>query len=139
MSLAHLPTLAEMQAQRRATPKGELRVLTKAKAQKDDKKQLDAFKAAVWKRDEGKCRVCGKKVKKTLALDPKRGEVHHLVSRAAKHLRHDPRNGVLVCYLDHQAIEHNDVHVRGSASQMFEASGKSYLNADCPLQFVRKE
>ncbi len=85
------------------------------------------------KRDAGKCRVCKKPVVKTIALDPKRAEHHHLCKRRKeKALLLDPRNVILVCLRDHQRLEKHDLIPAGAH---FEFNGKFFLDADTPLTF----
>jgi hypothetical protein len=142
MGLADLPTLADIQHTRRATPKHALvsRLDTKTAADKDDARQLEAFRRAVVQRDRGRCRVCGCRTVKTLALEPRRREVHHLISRTNPVTRYDPRNGITVCHLDHRRLTGHRLFVIGKASEMFQAGKvpKWYLDANCPLQFTEK-
>lgn len=107
-----LPTLAEVSRTRRAQPKGQIKtqLAEKVAAMRADEKATAAFRAAVWKRDGGRCRVCGVQVKKTLALDPKRGEVHHRMPRSTKpERRYDVANGLLVCLQCHQRITKKEI------------------------------
>jgi 5-methylcytosine-specific restriction endonuclease McrA len=73
--------------------------LTDRIAQKQVAQKLArAFKAAVWARDQGRCQRCGIRVIKTLALDPKRGEIHHVHPRStAPSRKFDVNNAVLWC------------------------------------------
>jgi hypothetical protein len=143
MGLADLPTLADIQTQRRATPKHAMtsRLDAKTAATKDDAQQFEAFRRAVVHRDRGRCRVCGCRTVKTLALDPKRREVHHLVSRTNPVTRFDPRNGITVCHRDHRRLTAHHLFVIGTAAQMFQAGKvpKWYLDASCPLQVTEKK
>ena len=36
-----------------------------------------AWRAAIWQRDESRCRACARLVRKTIELVPERGECHH--------------------------------------------------------------
>jgi 5-methylcytosine-specific restriction endonuclease McrA len=111
---AHLMSLAEVQATRRATPKGAMvtRVEEADEARKLDEKQLAKFRAAVWKRDEGKCRICRRLVKRTLALDPLRGEVHHLRGRnVAPEDRYNVKRALLLCLECHGKAGRKEVKV----------------------------
>jgi hypothetical protein len=137
-ALAKLPTLAEVQADRTGplwkTPTGRLDAAD-AK-EKDDAKLLEQWRRQVKTRDRGRCRVCGVKTIATMELDPKRGEAHHIVSRADKSVRYDVRNGLHVCLRDHRRFKGHRLHVVGTAAQMFvAANGKSYLDASWPLTF----
>lgn len=60
--------------------------------------------AAVWKRDKGHCRKCGKKCvppKETYPTDPHRGEVHDLVPRSLGGNPRDVANNQLWCHACH--------------------------------------
>lgn len=78
----NIPTLAEMQAQRRATPKGKPAVLAKAEKKKSREDEAKAFRDAVWKRDGGKCRATGQPLGKSGLDDTKVGEVDHALLRS---------------------------------------------------------
>lgn len=95
-----------MQASRRAVQKSAMtsRAAANGQAKRDDKKQLQAWRAAVWKRDQGICQCCLRKVIKTLENVPARGECHHLDGRANTAIRFDVRNGTLVCNDCHLSI-----------------------------------
>ena len=114
MSIADLPTLAEMQAQRRAVPKHALmtKLEDKTAKVKADTKALLAFRAAVWLRDGGKCRVCHVKVLKTLSLTAKRGEVHHRRGRrVAPADRYTVAEAVLLCLSCHGKVQRHEIEV----------------------------
>ena len=141
MTIAKLPTLAQMDAERRGKPipKGVTRIARKVEADKASEKDAAAFRRAVWARDKV-CRCCGLKVIKTLALVPNRGEVHHLVRRSkAKALLTDRRNGILLCLEPcHRRVTTHDLVIVGHAVEMFTLEGNRYLNADKPsLKFIR--
>ena len=143
MSIGRLPTLAQMDAARRGKPipKGVTRIARKVEADKVSEKDAAAFRRAVWARDKV-CRCCGRKVIKTLALVPNRGEVHHLVRRSkAKALLTDRRNGILLCLEPcHRQVTTHDLVIVGHAADMFELNGQRYLNTDSPtLKFLRKD
>lgn len=71
-----------------------------------------AFRAAVWKRDRGLCQYCGQPVKRTLELDPLRGEVHHLRGRnVAPEDRYNPDAAVLLCLWDHMRAQRYEITV----------------------------
>lgn len=127
----HLPTLVDRP--RMACPKGETRLEQKAAKQKNDYYRMKTFLQAVWTRDEGKCRFCGRKVKRSLELTPERGEVHHIASRGDFAVRYDARNGILLCATHHQAVERHQLVISGTKHQMFAVDGKHYLDAYKPL------
>lgn len=132
----NLPTLAE-------TPKGgwrkdtpePTRLAKKTADAKEDKRAWLAAKLTVWQRDEGLDRLTKRKVKKTLALDPLRGEVHHLEPRAFKPLRYDPRNLILLSLETHERVERNELRIVGTKFFTFE--GKRYIDATYKVRFER--
>jgi ribosomal protein L37AE/L43A len=143
MGLADLPTLADEQTRRRATPKYAIptRLEEKIAADKTDAKALEQWAHAVRRRDRERCRVCGIRTVRTLELDPRRGEAHHIVSRTNPVIRVDVRNGLWTCGKCHSLLTRHKLFVIGTARQMFVAgrTGKSYLNGDDPgLQFKAK-
>jgi len=89
-----------------AMPKGKTRKQQKARKDREDAKQLKAFRDAVWSRenkiaggdgtlDVARCQACSAIVfRSERSLT---GEVHHRISRRHKATRHDPDNGVLLC------------------------------------------
>ena len=93
--------------------------------------------AAVDHRDGYKCRVCGRKTRKTLTLCPERLEHHHLVGRRiAPALICDVRNVVTLCHLHHTLITRHELRVEAAVEHMFEYEGRVYANADHPLHFT---
>lgn len=85
--------------------------LAQAQAEKKVREErARVFRAAVWSRDKGRCRVCHKAVKRTLGLDPLRGEVHHLRGRnVAPEARYDVGRAVLVCLFDHLRLTRHEI------------------------------
>jgi len=81
VSLSSLPTLGELQQQRRPTAKGAPRVVERqAKKAAQGKREREA-KAAVWKRANGRCERCGRQV--TRGVDSlTAGHVHHRRKRS---------------------------------------------------------
>lgn len=87
-----------------ACPKGKTRKQLKARKDREDAKQLKAFRDAVWKRERVRCgsfggewahcQHCGEWVQRGFLLT---GEVHHRIYRGNKATRYDPDNGVLLC------------------------------------------
>lgn len=138
MAFEGLPTLAEMNATRRAVPKYEMKSRLDAKVEKTKNadKAWDECKKAVDARDAGKCRICRKKVVKTIAFDPKRAEHHHLVKRRKeKALLTDQRNVLLVHLACHEKAERSKIHPIQKASDMFALNGTSFVNADNPIEW----
>lgn len=83
-------------------PKPRPRILDRIEYKRERDAKERAFKAAVWARDKGFCQCCGVKCLKTIAADPKRGEVHHLKPRSTSpEKRYDVDNGQLLCLICH--------------------------------------
>lgn len=118
-----------------AFPKGPTKLDTKIAKVRDDDKSDASFKAAVWKRDQNRCRVCRKHVVKSLELTAKRGEVHHLEKRRDQAVRFDPRNGLLCCAVCHAKLEQHVLVIYGQDADRFTVNGRKYLNADATLEF----
>lgn len=96
-----------------AIPKGRTRKQIKARKNREDAKQLKAFRDACWKREAdkmfgwtmvdpeyvarvGRCQNCDSFVHRYEDA-PMTGEVHHRIYRGNKATRYDPNNGVLLC------------------------------------------
>lgn len=137
MSLADLPTLAEVQAERAGRPnwKPSTRLEDRVEANTRDAQQLEQWRCRVRFRDRERCRVCGVRTVRTRALDPKRGEAHHIVSRTNPVTRYDVRNGVHVCLACHQQFKKHRLFVTGTPGQRFTAGKHSYWDANQPLAF----
>ncbi len=138
MGIADLPTLAEMQALRRAPQKGPSRLQLKAAIVKDEKKEEARWKKDVWKRDGSECRWCHRKVVKALELVPNRGECHHIEGRENRTVRWDRRNALLLCASCHERVtgKVNERFVIAS-NKMFSVDGYDYINGDKPVKFKR--
>lgn len=84
-------------------PKKASRLQDKVAAKKltvvDEKK----FRAEVIARDKAKCRMCGRKLLKTISRVPERLEVHHLHGRTGD-LRFDSRAALCLCLTDHERV-----------------------------------
>jgi len=139
VSLHGLPTLGELNRQRRAQPKANMtsRLTEKSDSRKVEKKQERLWREAVWARDGGKCRWCRRHVVKSLALLPERGECHHVTPREHRATRWDARNGVLVCAACHQRLTGA---VGGEkaviiAGRTFSLDGREYPDASGPINF----
>jgi len=87
-----------------AFPKPLTRAELKATATRHAHRLERAWKHAIWSRDNGHCRACGRRVVKSFAYAPHRGECHHLVQRAIQATRWDPDYAVLLCAACHQAV-----------------------------------
>jgi hypothetical protein len=134
------PTIADMRRQRTATPKSEMKTRLKEKTEKrtDESKAEREWRKVIWKRDEGKCRWCKRKVAKTIELIPERGECHHVVGRANQATRWEPRNGILVCASCHERLtgKVNEKHVL-VAAKTYTLDGVQYPDASKAVQFKR--
>ena len=121
MHFRSLPTLATVQATPRAKLKKDLPTALDRKmaADTDDAAKLRIWATQVKARAEGRCRVCKVKTIATLALDPKRGEAHHIVSRSFKATRYDKRNGVWCCKKCHDRFKAHTLKVVGTPDQYF--------------------
>lgn len=122
----------------RAVPKGESRLQVKAREDKQDVKAEDAWKKAVRKRDQMKCRWCKRTVVVCLDLIPERAEVHHVSGRVVKAIKFDRKNGLLLCSSCHERVtgKVSERHLVES-SHVFTVAGVSYINADKPVKFTR--
>lgn len=140
-AFANLPTLDQQQAIRRAMPKGSepSRLQRKVAKQKDEAKDERRFVQAVWKRDAGKCRWCGRVVRKCLDLAPDRGEVHHVSGRVVKAIKYDRRNGLLLCAGPCHERLTGRINERFLLvpSRTFVVDGIAYANADHGVRFKR--
>ncbi len=117
----------------RAQPKGPTKLDIKVLKVKTTMSRWNDCRAIVDKRDGGKCRVCKKPVVKTIALDPKRAEHHHLCKRRKeKALLTDARNVILVHLSCHQKLEKHDLIPVGAH---FELNHAFFIDADAPLTF----
>jgi hypothetical protein len=122
-----LPTLGEVQATRRATPKPAPRVLRRQTRKDDVAAKEQAFRDAVWTRDQRRSRASGTPLVRAHADPDKRGEVHHLRKRGSYPAgKYDVANGCLLSATEHALAEAwpPRLEIRGT-------------NANEPLTFVR--
>ena len=92
----------------------------------------EACKRRVDTRDNYTCRVCSRRVVKTLTLCAERLERHHLVPRSiAPALWADARNVLVVCAIDHGRHE-----IEPTGTERFTTEAGSFLNADGTIWFV---
>lgn len=136
MALGDLYTLASRPTpnlQKSATPS---RLDVKDAKDKDDAAKLKVWRDQVVDRDEHKCRCCGVKVVRTLALHPRRAECNHVAGRDDKAVRYDTRNGILLCLKCHQRVTglvNDKVTIVGTV--FFTKGGTRYINADFPVEW----
>jgi len=95
-----LSTMADVNRERRATPKHEIvpRVVAKEEKRKSREEQGKAFRDAVWTRDGGRCRATGDPLVRSGTTDAKQlGEVDHAIPRSLAPERiFDTSNGLLI-------------------------------------------
>ncbi len=112
MTRRTLPTLAELQRTPRATPKGQTKLEAKIEAMREEARAGIAFRAAVWKRDDHKCRICHRKVIRSISLRPERGEVHHVKGRnVTPEDRYNVNAAILCCSLCHIKLQRHEIEV----------------------------
>lgn len=133
-----LPTLDQIQAARVGQPilKGKTRLEETCDQRPLTKVDEATFKAAVWFRDQHHCRCCLRKVIKTLARVPERGEVNHIHGRTGD-LRFEVRAAILMCLKCHEQFTgrvnaHRLVII---ASQTFTIRDHVYTDATFPVVF----
>lgn len=142
MSPLNIPTLQDMQATRRATPKYELpskteKARAKQKADKDDEQKLAAWGKAVKNRDEWTDRYTGKRLKRTkgLSFDPDAAHAHHVEPRENWDTRHDVRNGITLSFETHEKVEKNQLRIVGT--KFFTVNGKRYVDCTHRVRFAK--
>jgi hypothetical protein len=107
MGLAkELPTLAEMQALRRAPAKGVPAVIAREEKKRSKDALGEAFRKAVWKRDGRKSRASRTPLSPSGTDPHKIGEVHHEYKRSTHPDRiYDVTCGVLLSRYEHRLAE----------------------------------
>ena len=133
------PSLQETQNQKSEGPilKGASRLERKVEAKKLTTVTDAQFRAIVWDRDKGKCRRCGRNVKKTRERDPLRGEVHHIHGRIGK-LRHEDRTSLLLCASCHEKVTGRvNEKLVIIASKLVEIDGSLLTDARAKVRFER--
>lgn len=134
--LDRLPTLASRTTpdlQKSATPS---RLEAKDARDKDDEKKLKVWRDEVIDRDEHKCRCCGCRVIRTLALNARRFEAHHIAGRDDKAVRTDTRNGLTLCRKCHERVTglvNDKLTIVGTV--WFTVKGQRYINGDHVVKF----
>lgn len=109
-------------------PKGHHRLDRKGVKDRQDRQAERDWKKAIWARDEGRCRCCGRRVQKTIVLMPLRGECHHVAGRSDRGVRWDVRNGILTCLADHGKVTRYELRI--VCHEHFTVDGRKYINAD---------
>lgn len=119
-------------------PKGSTkldRAIDKKAARLLDQRQLRAWALAVKTRDRWIDRKTGKRVRRSLELDPDRAEAHHLEPKANYATRYDVRNGICLSCATHEAVELHRLRIDGTV--FFRKDGSRYIDARYPVIFVR--
>lgn len=84
-------------------PKPQTRLVDRILYKREREAKERAFKLAVWVRDGGRCRYCGRKVIHTIELVPERGECHHRRGRnVTPENRFNVDEAVLLCATHHR-------------------------------------
>jgi len=94
----------------------------KAKRAAEDRAQQDCYRA-VDRRDQGRCRVCGRACSPTAIAMVDRAERHHLVYRSQGGA-HESRNVITLCLACHRAVHDCRVRVEGDADHRDPLTGK---------------
>lgn len=118
--------------------KGKTRLELKTEARPLTKVDEKAFKASVWHRDRNRCRCCGRKVIKTLARVPERGEVNHLHGRTGD-LRFEVRSAALMCLTCHERFTGRvgGYKLIVVASKTFQIRQGTFTDATFSIKFER--
>lgn len=140
MKLASLPTLADVQRKPRAQLKCSLgtkldRAIDSKAVRLADARALRVWADAVKDRDKWKDRRTGVKVFRSLALDPRRAEAHHVVDRSDLATRYDVRNGITLSLETHLLVETYRLRLVGT--KFFWTGGRRYIDATFPVKFVQ--
>lgn len=78
----------------------------------------NAARAAIWRRDGSRCRVCGKHVKKGAVDSVEAGHMHHLTYRSQGGTDKDWEGLVLLCCWCHSAVHNHTLTLSGRASAL---------------------
>lgn len=134
MSLSDLPTLADRAGG--PQPKGKTRLEVTAEHRPLTKVTERDFKREVWKRDQGHCRCCLRKVQKIMDRLPERGEVNHIHGRTGD-LRFEVRAACLLCLTCHERFtgKVNQHRLTILASKTFTIRQGTFTDATFPVTF----
>lgn len=121
----------------RACPKPAPKLSDRLAQQREDEAKWREVCRLVDERDGRRCRVCQRRVTKTLSLCAERAEHHHIHARSVEpSLRFEPRNVILVCAADHLRLTRHQLVVEGPR---FLYQGWRYLDASQALRFIKAE
>lgn len=134
--LSALPTLDEVSRTRRPTQKGKTRLEARVEARPLTKVTEKDFRDDVWRRDRSHCRCCGRKVIRSMARVPERGEVNHIHGRTGD-LRFEVRSAILLCLTCHERFTGrvNKHRLRIIASKTFTIRQGTFTDATFPVTF----
>lgn len=122
-----LDALTDRQGQ--ACPKPVPRLVTRLERDQEFDRAWSALCRYVDERDRYRCRVCGRRLLRTLSLCATRLERHHLESRALMpSLRLEPKNVICVCAECHGKLTRHEIEPTGP--DRFTTAAGSFLNAD---------
>lgn len=132
-------TMAEAAELRRGKTidKGKTRLDERKDDLREEKAAEKAWRKAAIARDGRICRCCKRKVVAQLALAPERLEVHHIAGRADQAVRHDVRNGCVLCCSCHEDVTRHRVFIIQHAKHLFRVGSKTYINANKKIEFKR--
>ncbi len=110
----NLPTMAEVNAVRRAQPKPRSSKLEKHEAKQAKERDDVKLRKVIRARDKDTCRCCGKPCAWDAPSFATRAHVHHLVFRSAsKSLQDAPSNLILLCGFCHAKVHSRELVVIG--------------------------
>lgn len=140
MAIEDLPTLADVNAVPHATPKHQLetkldRAIANKAARLLDQKRLREWAFKVKERDKWRDMKTGRRVLRTLNLDPDRAEAHHIAGKDDWAVRYDERNGICLSLATHDAVTRGRLTIEGTV--WFTVKGARYIDGRYPVIFVR--
>jgi 5-methylcytosine-specific restriction endonuclease McrA len=104
-------------------PKPVPRVVERQKRRTAEAATLRECYQQVDRRDEGRCRVCGRRCSPTAVAMLDRAERHHLVYRS-KGGTHEPANVVTLCKFCHSAVHGGTMRLEGDANAKDAVTGR---------------
>ncbi len=137
-----LPTMAEMDAERRGKPllKGQSRLERAVEDETLTVVDAKAFKSEVRARDRYHCRKCLRAVTVLVSRVPERAEVHHIHGRHGD-LRFDSRCALLLCLRCHEQVtgrvNERWIIIATVTLTIPSLPGRELTDARYPVQFER--
>lgn len=115
-----------------ALPKGKPGVVLREERRQSREGAADAFRAEVWRLDEGRDRATGKPVFRCSPDPDRHGEVAHLKGRRVRpEWLTDPKRAILLSRTNHKLH-----HAAGRGGTLLEIIG---TDARKPLTFIRRD